>query len=139
MLPLEDRVLLENTLTGLNVNEDAITQIMSMLGETADDLAANPVPGVGSSWFGSSHTGGHRLATNTSMAHRAVVDEMEKLVAGLRGYRENIKKFADDVTDVDADSAAVMSGIATSTACVATPTFDGGRCSLPSDSTEDSR
>jgi hypothetical protein len=138
MLPLEDRVLLQNTLTGLNVNEDAITQIMSMLGETANDLAAKPVAGVSSSWFGHSHTGGHRLATNTSMAHQAVVEEMEKLVAGLRGYRDNIKKFADDVTDVDADAAAVMAGVETATACVAAPTFDGGQCSLPTDSTKDS-
>lgn len=139
MLPLEDRILLQNTLTGLNVNQDVISEIMAMLGETATDLATNPVTGVHGGWFGSSHTGGHRLATNAGLAHQAVVEEMEKLVVGLRGYRDSIKRFADDVAGVDADSAVVMAGLESSTECVAAPTFGRGRCSVPTDSTEGSR
>ena len=111
MLPLEDRVLLQNALVSLSVEEELIAEIMSMLDTSADDLEATPTAAIDGSWFGGSHTGGHRLAANTHLAQQAVEEEMSKLVAALRGYRENIEIFADDVRDTDETIATSMAGI----------------------------
>lgn len=78
---------------------------------------------------------GHRLATNITMAHQAIVDEMTSMVAGLYGYRDNIRRWAEEMNGVDADSAGVTAGIKAAAACVGSSTFDA-ECTAPTQATE---
>jgi hypothetical protein len=55
-------------------------------------------------------------------------------VAGLRGYRESMAAFADDVKDTDESNAATMARVQAATTCVASPTFSSpDQCTLPTE------
>ena len=136
MLPMEDRMLLEDVFRGIQLAPKTIEEIMTMLDAEAETMDSGKPLDVDGSWFGGSSTGGHRLATNTAMAHQAIVDEMKAMVAGLRGYRDNIRLWAQDLTDVDQDSATVMTGFETAAGCVTSPTFDT-QCTLPTEGEDD--
>lgn len=132
MLPMEDRMLLEDVFHGIRLAPETIDEIMTMLDAEADSVHEGQPAEVDASWFGGSATGGHRLATNTTMAHQAIVEEMKDMVAGLRGYRDNIRLWAQDLTGADQDTATVLTGIETAAACVTSPTFDS-QCALPTE------
>jgi hypothetical protein len=136
MLPMEDRMLLQDVFNGIQLAPETIDEIMTMLDAEAQTVDAGQPLDVDGSWFGGSSTGGHRLATNTAMAHQAIVTEMKDMVAGLRGYRDNIKLWAQDMTNVDQDIATVMTGFETAADCVTSPTFTT-QCSLPTEGEDD--
>lgn len=129
-LPYEDRMLLGDVLVGINLDQATITEIMTMLEQEAETVHDGVPVSVDGQWFGGSPTGAHRLAVNTGMAHDAMREEMAKLVAGLRGYKDNIRRHAEDMDLTDQDTAAVMTGIESSASCVVAPTFQS-QCSLP--------
>lgn len=130
MLSSEDRDLLGDVFTGINLSESLITDVMSMLDESADEVhAARPGP-LNALAYGQSDTGGRRLATNASLARQAIVDEMSALVAGLRGYRANIVAWKQDTLEVDTASADRMASLEAATECIVSPTVSG-QCSLP--------
>lgn len=117
MLPLEDRALLENTLVSLAVEESVIKDIMTMLSTQEDALSSHPPSEVQSTWFGGSHTGGHRLAANASQASAIVESEMKNLIKGLRQHRESIQMFADDIKDTDESAAIGIANLQNSVNC----------------------
>ncbi len=118
MLPLEDRVLLEDTLVSLSVEESVITEIMTMLSNQEDTLASHPPYDVQPTWFGGSHSGGTRLATNASQASSIVESEMKNLIKGLRQHRESVAMFADDVRDTDESNAIGIANLQNSVNCM---------------------
>jgi hypothetical protein len=117
MLPLEDRVLLQDTLVSLSVEESVISDIMEMLSSGEDALESHPPMEVQPHWFGGSFTGGTRLATNASQASTIVEAEMKNMIAGLRQHRESIQMFADDVKDTDESVALGLASLQNSVNC----------------------
>ena len=121
------------TLGVLNVPEDVIREVMTMLEENADALEERkPGPINGSAFGGSSW--GSQLGLDAGRAQRVASKEILEMVAGLRGYSQNIGKFAEDVTETDAANATTLAGFQAATECVASPTFSSpGQCTLPTD------
>lgn len=134
MLLPEDRALLGDTMRGLNLDPDTIDTLMSTLDSTADKINPESVLNVSEAWFGGSHTGGYRLATNAGLADKAVREELTKMVTGIREMSKSVELFAHDVTQVTEDSAVTFRNYEVATECIAAPTFDGGQCSLPDSS-----
>jgi hypothetical protein len=133
MLPLEDRELLTQTMVGLNIEPETIASLMSSFDHAAEGLEADPIAPVATSSFGESYTGGYRLGTNVEMAHKAVAEELTKMVAGLRGMGTSVEEFSKDMERTTEQTQATMNLIQASTNCVAAPTFSGSSCSLPTD------
>lgn len=119
------------TLSVLNVPEQTITEVMKMLQENADSLEEQNLNPINKHAFGQS-SWGSQLGFDAGLAQQVVAKEVLEMVAGLRGYRQNIQKFAEDVTETDEDSRVTLQGLQASTECVASPTFDApGQCTLP--------
>jgi len=133
MLPMEDRVLLQDTLVSLSVDDTVIEQIMSMLEDQETQLRANPLSDIQPTWFGGSYTGGHRLATNATQANDVVGTEMEHMLAGLREYRTTIKIYAEDFQDTDQSNAIAMASLQNAVDCT-----DGVPATTCAPPTEDS-
>lgn len=100
MLPYEDRVLLEDALVSLSVEDRVIEDIKRIL-QVSETRLGGPLPTITQSWFGGSDTGGHRLATNTGQASTVVETQLGDLLTALLEYRTAIKAYADDVKDTD--------------------------------------
>jgi hypothetical protein len=133
MLPLEDRELLNQTMVGLNIDPDTIASLMSSFDRAAEGLEADPITPVPTTSFGESYTGGYRLGTNVEMAHRAVGDELNKMVAGLRGMGSSVAAFSKDIENTTDQTRATMNLIQASTDCVAAPDFRSDQCTLPTE------
>lgn len=131
MLLPADRALLGDTMKGLNLDTDTIDTLMSTLDSTADSIKPQSVLNVSEGWFGGSHTGGYRLATNAAMADQAVREELGKMATGIRELADSVGLFASDVNDVTEDSRVMFTNYEAATECIAAPTFDGGQCTLP--------
>ena len=117
MLPMEDQALLKDTLVSLSVEDSVIEQIMAMLQSKETQLRNDPLPEIQESWFGGSHTGGFRLATNAKAAGYTVEEQLNDMLTGLREYRTSIKEFADDVKDTDQSMAMSMARIQNAANC----------------------
>jgi hypothetical protein len=114
----------------LGLPEDLIEDVRGMLGRNAEDLESNNVGPIGDV-FGGSDAGG-QLTHHSSVAQQHVAKAVLQMAAGLRGYRENLAGFADDVSDTDVSNATALNNIAASTACVAAPSFEtNDACTLP--------
>jgi hypothetical protein len=133
MLPLEDRELLNQTMVGLNIDPATIASLMSSFDRAAEGLEADPITPVPTTSFGGSYTGGYRLGTNVEMAHRAVGEELDKMVAGLRGLASSVEAFSKDMETATDQTTATMNLIRASTDCVAAPDFRSGQCALPTE------
>ena len=133
MLPLEDRELLNQTMVGLNIDPDTISSLMSSFDHAAEGLEADPITPVPTTSFGDSYTGGYRLGTNVEMAHRAVGDELNKMVVGLRGMGSSVAAFSKDMESTTDQTRATMNLIQASTDCVAAPDFGSDQCTLPTE------
>ena len=131
MLLPEDRALLGDTMKGLNLDTGTIDLLMSTLDSTADSIKPESVLNVSEAWFGGSHTGGYRLATNAGMADQAVREELTKMAAGIREMSTSVGQFASDVTGVTEDTRIMFTNYEAATECIAAQTFDGGQCTLP--------
>jgi hypothetical protein len=115
----------------LGLPEDLVDQVRTMLGHHAEDLENNNVRPIGQGMFGGSDSGAV-LGHHASIAQQHVAKSVLQMAAGLRGYRENLAGFVDDLADTDAASASALNGLATSTACVAAPSFEtNDACTLP--------
>lgn len=122
-------------LEDLGLPEDLIEDVRGMLGRNADDLETNNVKPIGDV-FGGSHAGG-LLGHHSSVAQQHVARAVLQMAAGLRGYRDNLAGFVDDVGDTDVANATALNSIATATACVAAPSFQANSaCTLPASTTE---
>lgn len=89
-----------DVLTTLGLPEAMITSCRDILDEHAQAIHRGRPPTVGGAVFGGSESG-QTLAHHTSVAHQHVVDALENMVAGLRGYAENLDGFAKDLRDRD--------------------------------------
>jgi hypothetical protein len=107
MLTAADVGLVTTVMRGLNVDEDLINDIVTLLNSNSDDLLGTTVTPVEPGQFGGSATG-HRFGVNAQMAHQEAEQEFQKLADSLRGYSEAIKLWADDVRDVDGSTNAEM-------------------------------
>lgn len=134
MLPLEDRELLNQTMVGLNIDPETIASLLLSFDKAAEGLAANPIPQVHGASFGDSYTGGYRLATNVQMAHEAVADELNRMIAGLRGMGTSVEAFGNDMQATTEQTVATMNLFQASTECVTAPDFTSSSCTLPTES-----
>lgn len=119
----------------LGLPESLIEDVRGMLGRNADDLESNNVNPIGAV-FGGSDAGG-LLTHHSGVAQEHVAKAVLQMAAGLRGYRRNLADFVDDVSDTDVSNATALNNIASSTACVAAPSFEtNNACTLPVSSAE---
>ena len=133
MLPLEDRELLNQTMVGLNIDPETIASLMTSFDHAAEGLEADPITPVPTTSFGESYTGGYRLGTNVEMAHKAVGEELKKMIAGLRGLGTSVEAFSKDMERTTEQTTATMNLIQASTDCVAAPDFSSDQCTLPTE------
>ncbi len=131
MLPPDDRELLTQAMKGLNFDAASMQNLMGKFDLFAGSLEGDRVQAVSPTAFGGSYTGGQRLATNTTMAHEAVTNELQKMAVGLRAMGEAVQAISNDFENADDQSANTSVLFRNGTECVASPTFDGGQCSLP--------
>ncbi|MBA3780365.1 MAG: hypothetical protein H0X12_00715 [Nocardioides sp.] len=104
-----------------------------MLEKNATELEANiPEPITGDS-FGQS-SWGSQLGFDAGLAQQVVIKEVPEMVAGLRGYTDNLRLFVDDATETDVREADTINKFTAATECVGTPSFsDPGQCQVPTD------
>lgn len=133
MLPLEDRELLNQTMVGLNIDPETIASLMSSFDHAAEGLEADPLVPVPPTVFGDSYTGGYRLGTNVEMAHKAVGEELNKMIAGLRGMGQSVGEVVADMQNVTDQTEATLTRIQSATDCVAAPDFSSNQCTLPAE------
>jgi len=115
----------------LGLPEDLIADVRSMLAGSAHDLESGNVKPISAGVFGGSDAGS-LLGHHSGVAQQHVARAVLQMAAGLRGYRDNLAGFVDDLGDTDASSASALNGLATSTSCVAAPGFaTNTACSLP--------
>lgn len=133
MLPLEDRELLNQTMVGLNIDPETIASLMSSFDHAAEGLEADPLVPVPPTVFGDSYAGGYRLGTNVEMAHRAVGEELNKMIAGLRGMGQSVGEVVSDMQNVTDQTEATLTRIQSATDCVAAPDFSSNQCTLPAE------
>jgi len=132
------------TLKELNVEEQTIKDIVEILETSASDLHNGRLKGFSGSALGGSWSGSN-LDHHTKIAHEHVVQAMEQMVLGLRGYQANVQKFHDDIDFVDEDSAGattrttgrvngVVPTVPQAEDCVTQPTFENNpQCAIPGD------
>lgn len=128
MLPAD----IGSTLSVLKVPEDVIHTVMTMLEENAVELEKHLPKPMDDDAFGPS-SWGSQLGFDAGLAQKVVLKEVPEMIAGLRGYTDNLKHFVDDTSETDGREAATMAKIAAATECVGTPTFndDPGQCTVP--------
>jgi hypothetical protein len=117
----------------LGLPEDLIEDVRGMLGRNADDLETNNVKPIGAVFGGSD--AGSLLSHHSSVAQQHVATAVLQMAAGLRGYRDSLAGFAADLDDTDASNATALNNLASSTSCVAAPSFEtNNACTLPTSS-----
>lgn len=116
-LPMEDRILLQDTLVSLSLDDRVIDDIMKMLEEQKVELLQTPLPDIQESWFGDSRTGGYRLATNTMQASTVVAKSLDEMLIGLEDYRELISTYANDVRATDENISVSLAKFTNAVAC----------------------
>ncbi len=91
----------------LSVEEATIREIVGILERGADDIGSFRLRSVNPQKFGGSQRG-ENLGRHTEIAHRHVLEAMDQMVSGLRGYQENVHRFNDELvfTDQDGDDRA---------------------------------
>jgi hypothetical protein len=93
------------------VDDADIERIEGILNKDAGSLQGDRPNEIAGGAFGGSPKG-LDLEAQTATAHQHVVDAIEEMVEGLRGYRTNLRKFADDMFFTDDDAQVRMQSIA---------------------------
>lgn len=104
---IADIGIVQNAMTVLNFEPDLVADITELLLNNSADLNGTVVTKVAPGWFGGS-TNAHRIGVNTTMAHQAVEEELQKLADSLRQYSEALNLWATEVSGIDADTNAEM-------------------------------
>jgi hypothetical protein len=104
---IADIGIVQNAMTVLNFEPDVVADITELLLSNSEDLHGTVVTKVAPGWFGGS-TNAHRIGVNTTMAHQAVEEELQKLADSLRQYSEALNLWAEDLRDVDGTTNAEM-------------------------------
>jgi hypothetical protein len=104
---IADIGIVQNAMTVLNFEPDVVDSITELLLTNSEDLNGQVVTKVAPGWFGGS-SNAHRIGVNTTMAHQAVEEELQKLADSLRQYSVALNQWADEVRDVDVISNATM-------------------------------
>jgi hypothetical protein len=94
-----------DVLTILGLPEALVKSCRDMLEENALSIHDGKPSNVGGAVFGPSPSG-QLLEHDTSVAHQHVADALQQMVAGLRGYADNLDAFAKNVTETDLQAAA---------------------------------
>ncbi len=104
---IADIGIVQNAMAVLNFEPDLVAEINKLLLSNSEDLNGTVVTKVAPGWFGGS-TNAHRIGVNTTMAHQAVEEELQKLADSLRQYSEALNIWATEVRGIDADTNAEM-------------------------------
>lgn len=114
----------------LGLPDDLIEEVRGMLASRATALeAAEPSP-IGDVFGGSAQ--GAILGRHASLAQRHVAEAVLEMVAGLRGYRDELGAHQARMGDTDTQGAADLRRIEQATACVAATSFAANdACALP--------
>ena len=131
---------LEDILTVSGLDDAEIQAIQAMLDRSADAVHGGRPHAFSAGAFGGS-AAGQDLGLQTTTAHRHVVEALDELVVGLRGYRANIQKWARDMASTDSAAQATMvsiqQGIQQSQDCAASSDFHANPvCTVPTDGGE---
>ena len=107
MLPTE----LSGALRDLNVDEAAITALLTSLEAAGQDLDAagfKVQASIPSGSFGGSSTG-HELAEHHRLAHAVVTETIQGVIADLLAFHDNVKQTVRVIDETDRDSADQLS------------------------------
>ena len=120
------------TLKDLNVEDKTIKDIVEILEESAGDLKKGELGTLNSAHLGGSSSGAV-LGYHTSVAHRHVVEAMQQMVLGLRGYQANVQKFHKDIDFVDEDSGAASTRTTGRVNGIVPTILESDACAQPDD------
>ena len=123
---------IEHQLQQLDVEETTIKQIVDILEDSAGDLKKGELGTLNAAHLGGSSSGG-LLGHHTSVAHRHVVEAMQQMVLGLRGYQANVQKFHKDIDFVDEDSGASSTRTTGKVNGVVPTVLQSDGCAVPDD------
>lgn len=90
---------------GVTIDRAELQRIVDDLYSDSDNVRDSKPDQVDPSWFGGSNTGGHRLATNATMAHAEALDAFREMAEGLEQYSQVIEQFVDDMEGIDEQAA----------------------------------
>jgi hypothetical protein len=99
--------LVRDILTVGGIDQETIARLESMLEQSADAVQHRRPHDMGGGLFGGLPTGVD-LDSQTQLAHQHIREALDELVAGLRGYGANIRKYAADMSGTDDDVQARM-------------------------------
>lgn len=98
----------------------------STLGETKD-LPETPATAYGAS------PSGLNLSYNAALARGKVVETIDNMEAGLRGYHQVVSHFQGETQTADETSSGDLNTLAQAVPCVSQPTFASpSQCTIPS-------
>lgn len=90
---------------GVEIDRAELQRIVDDLDSKSGKVRESQPDEVDPSWFGGSHTGGHRLATNATMAHTEALEAFQEMAEGLEKYSQVIEEFVKDMGGVDEQAA----------------------------------
>jgi hypothetical protein len=97
-------------LGGIGVDRDTISRISMMLEDNRDLLDGSRPSNQTEGAFGQSPAG-QDLDAQTLTAHQHVVEALEEMMAGLKGYASNVERFGNDIFGLDEEvQSALMRG-----------------------------
>lgn len=90
---------------GVVIDRAELQRIVDDLDADSGDVRSAKPREIDPAWFGGSNTGGHRLATNATMAHAEALDAFREMAEGLAKYSEVINEFVEDMSGIDEQAA----------------------------------
>lgn len=90
---------------GITIDRVELQRIVDDLNSDSGSVRSSKPDEVDPSWFGGSSTGGHRLATNATMAHAEALDAFREMAEGLEQYGQVIEQFVEDIEGIDEQAA----------------------------------
>ena len=103
-------------LGSIGVDDDTITKIMQYLDEYAEALHSGRLRQVPESAFGGSPAGSE-LGSNATLAHQHVAQAITELVAGIKGFSDNLHQAKVDRIQTDEGVGAVLQSLDKTNAC----------------------
>ena len=119
MLPAEMGIL------GLALDPNTFERITQLLDNNADYVDRDVEP-VNAAWYGGSHNGGTRLATNAEMARTALDEALSKVAKGLAGHAEALVAYVKTNRDIDERDELYMAQLRVNSDQIKVNDFDNG-------------
>lgn len=110
MLPAEVSGTVSTVLNELDVPQDVVDKVISLVEDFASELQTNVnsrLPNVASAAYGSSSLG-LELARQNRLAHAFVLQEVLQLIENLTGLSTGLLDFTKRITEADTNTAAEL-------------------------------